>query len=565
MKPPGIYPTEIPVNILEDPKRNAEVLVYRALEKLAEIGCHVFYSCDWIDHREDPVPSGDGEADFIIAHPDFGFLAIEVKGGLIGRNGNTGEWYRVKRDGVREGIKNPVNQARTSKHVILDQLKSGWGSNDFPYIRMKHAVVFPNSDRPALIDAFGASMPLSMFAFKQDMPDLGGYLVRLLLAKEGVRNRNFGKLGSKGIKLLHKLFTSSFELKTTLQSTLDIYDARITEQTAEQQRFLEYTSMQRKALVLGGAGTGKTFLALMKAIQFASEGYSTLVVYFNSPMAADAQRKLVGKNVTVKTFHQICIDAATAASITVSQEQNTKKFSEELPQALSSALSNGHATLYDAVVVDEAQDLEEDWLELCMLCLKDLESGKFFVFADDNQNLYGTGDNLASLMSVDAHALVRNVRNTKPIFQFSNEYYLGITNSSLDFEGPDVEFLNCENQALGKVVRHYLERLRDVEGVPFKNMAVLSCRSLQRSYIGDTLEDISVTAEVEPPEDRVTFDSVWRFKGLERQVVIITDIEEAVQNRELLYVAMSRARTLLVVFGTQTSVEGMSKLIGNGP
>ena len=35
--------------------------------------------------------------------------------------------------------------------------------------------------------------------------------------------------------------------------------------------------------------------------------------------------------------------------------------------------------------------------------------------------------------------------------------------------------------------------------------------------------------EVEPTEDRVTFDSVWRFKGLERQVVIITDLEEAVQ------------------------------------
>jgi len=563
MKPPGIYPTQIPAHILGDPKRNAEVLVYRALEKLAEIGCHVFYSCDWVDNRKDPVPSGDGEADFIISHPDFGFLAIEVKGGLIGRNGDTGEWYRVKRDGLREGIKNPVNQARTSKHVILDQLKSGWGSDDFPYIRMKHAVVFPNSDRPALINAFGASMPLSMFAFKQDMPDLGGYLVRLLLAKEGVGKRNFGKLGGKGIKLLHKLFTSSFELKTTLQSTLDIYDARITEQTAEQQRFLEYTSMQKKALVLGGAGTGKTFLALMKAIQFASEGYSTLVVYFNSPMAADARRKLRDENVTVKTFHQICIDAAKAASIAVSQGQNTKKFSEELPQVLSYALSNGLAPLYDAVVIDEAQDLEEHWLELCMLCLKDLKSGKFFVFADDNQNLYGTGDNLASLMGVDAHALVRNVRNTKPIFQFSNEYYEGITNSSLAFEGPDIEFYNCENQELGEMVRHYVESLRDIEGVPFKNIAVLSCKSLQRSNLSGALDDISVTAEVDPPEDKITFDSVWRFKGLERQVVIITDIEEAFQNRELLYVSMSRARTLLVVFGTQISLESMSKLVSN--
>ena len=51
-----------------------------------------------------------------------------------------------------------------------------------------------------------------------------------------------------------------------------------------------------------------------------------------------------------------------------------------------------------------------------------------------------------------------------------------------------------ENHELGKVVRHYVERLRDVEGIPFKNMAVLSCRSLQRSNIGDALEDISVTA-----------------------------------------------------------------------
>ena len=560
MKPPGIYPIKIPEQILHDPKRNAEVLVYRALEKLGEIGCHVFYSCDWLDQRPEPVPSADGEADFVIAHPEFGFLAVEVKGGLIARDGNTGQWFRVAGNGNREKIKNPVNQARTSKHVLLDHLKKGWGTDDFPYIRMKHAVVFPNSDKPSSINAFGASMPLSMFAFKQDMPDLGGFVIRFLLSKEGIGKRNFGKLGDKGIKLLHKLFTSSFELKSSLQSSLDIYDSRITQNTEEQQRFLDYTVMQRKALVLGGAGTGKTFLALTKARQFAESGLSTLVVYFNSPMAKDAIRKLKHKNIVIKTFHQLCMDAARSAGIKLSEQSDNKKFSEDFPQALSTALSKECIHLFDAIVVDEAQDLELSWLELCMFCLKDLDSGKFFVFADDNQNLYSSAKNFADILSVDAHALVKNVRNTKPIFKFSNEFYQGITNSSLAFTGPDVEFEISEDDKLGVNVRNYIEKLKDVEGIPLQNIAVIACRSRGQSKAFDMLNEISVDAELEPSDSKITFDSVWRFKGLERQVVIIVDIEEATDSRELQYVAMSRARTLLVIFGSESVIRNLNYL-----
>ena len=84
MKPPGIYPSKLPIEIINDPKRNAEVQVYDALKDLSENGFHVFYSCFWLDNRENPVPSGDGEADFVIAHPDYGVLTIEVKGaGLV--------------------------------------------------------------------------------------------------------------------------------------------------------------------------------------------------------------------------------------------------------------------------------------------------------------------------------------------------------------------------------------------------------------------------------------------------------------------------------------------------
>ena len=561
MKPPGIYPSKLPTEIINDPKRNAEVQVYDALKDLSENGFHVFYSCFWLDNRENPVPSGDGEADFVIAHPDYGVLTIEVKGGRIGRDGDTGEWYRLVTGGRRKRIKDPVAQARNSKHVILEYIKANWKGEQKPFIRMKHGVVFPNSKKPESITHFGASMPLWMFAFEENMSTLAGYLAHMLLSKEGPANRNPGKLGQQGIKILHKLFTASFELETSLESALDAYDQRIADNTEEQARFLTVTTLQKKALILGGAGTGKTHLAIAKAKQFSKEGLKTLVLYFNAPIAQDVGRRLHGApNVAVKTFHQMCTEAATKAGISIAAGTTREKFAETLPNALAESLSGGFANTYDAIVVDEAQDLEDDWLELCMLCLKDLSTGRFFVFADDNQNLYKKQNALESLLNVEAHALTKNVRNTSPIFKFSNSFYSGITNSASAFEGPDIDFIECEGSEIGEGILLLLSQLNEAAGIPYEKIAVLSCVSREKSGIAEALSEISVDATSPPTTGKVCFDSVWRFKGLERQVVIVTEPGQASTNKELLYVAMSRARTLLIVFGQSSELLSLSQI-----
>jgi superfamily I DNA/RNA helicase len=51
----------------------------------------------------------------------------------------------------------------------------------------------------------------------------------------------------------------------------------------------------------------------------------------------------------------------------------------------------------------------------------------------------------------------------------------------------------------------------------------------------------------EPP-DRVVFETVRRFKGLEREVVVLVEVPDAaVRLDELLYVGLTRATTQLVV------------------
>ena len=55
-------------------------------------------------------------------------------------------------------------------------------------------------------------------------------------------------------------------------------------------------------------------------------------------------------------------------------------------------------------------------------------------------------------------------------------------------------------------------------------------------------------------------DSIRRFKGLERPVVVIAATSDTVINEELPYVALSRARTHLVIAGTEKVLNRMRSM-----
>ena len=73
-----IFPSQLPVEISQDPRRSAECRVYEALRRQLESDFHVYYSSPWLGIRPDGSEI-DGEADFIVAHPNLGILVIEVK------------------------------------------------------------------------------------------------------------------------------------------------------------------------------------------------------------------------------------------------------------------------------------------------------------------------------------------------------------------------------------------------------------------------------------------------------------------------------------------------------
>ncbi|MFD2271477.1 nuclease-related domain-containing protein [Undibacterium arcticum] len=108
-----------------------------------------FYSRPWWGIS----PKGgelDGEADFILVHPDHGLLFLEVKGGAIAYDPTTDQWTSRDRNGIRHKIKDPVKQATTCKHQFLGRLKAtqGWPS---AFIRFRHGVIFfPDCESPPI-------------------------------------------------------------------------------------------------------------------------------------------------------------------------------------------------------------------------------------------------------------------------------------------------------------------------------------------------------------------------------------------------------------------------------
>ena len=79
------------------------------LQEVLEDPFVVFYSRPWLGEKPDGEEI-DGECDFVVAHPDLGFLALEVKGGAVAYDPEMDRWTSRDRFGFLHYIKNPVGQ-----------------------------------------------------------------------------------------------------------------------------------------------------------------------------------------------------------------------------------------------------------------------------------------------------------------------------------------------------------------------------------------------------------------------------------------------------------------------
>lgn len=538
-----LFPRDIPDYIRQDPLRSTECSVYDNLERNLPHEFAIFYSRPWfgISASGEEI---DGEADFVIAHREFGILILEVKGGGISFDPATDKWHSKDRYEITHSIKNPVSQARKNKYHILELLKNSrlWIPR---HVRARHGMVLPDSARWER--DLGADMPLSIFAFEEDVPRLS----RWVELRMGTREQLYGPelaLGEDGLAALTALLAQPFHLRTSLGKVVALEERDIFALTDQQFQLLEGFSETHRLAITGGAGTGKTLLAVEKACRLASEGTNTLLVCFSRPLALFL-RKATHRiaNLAVMTFHELC--AQSTANLPGGTRE-LRENPESLAETLSDAVKTGYGK-FDAIIVDEAQDFHPSWWEPLRLCLKEPENGILYVFHDSRQRLQpwrtGSGIGIAS----PPYRLTRNLRNTREIFQVAYPWFDDSFTVPAGPHGHPVEWHDLNPSADAReVVSRYVEGLVSTGRLKPDQIAVLVYPESEVDLLveGGRLGRFSAQRAGESTQGALTLDSIRRFKGLESAVVIVLLRSPAVPESELLYVALTRARSHLAIF-----------------
>lgn len=554
-----LWPRKLPRSVLDDPRRRAEVVVYERLAKVLDDTFHVFYSSPWLG-TDRLGNEKDGECDFLIAHADHGILAIEVKGGKeISFDPKDGQWRSTGHDGFVHKIKDPVAQAKSAKYEILNRLnKSKRWPNRF--INAVHGVIFPSASSPR--GDLGADRPARLFCcsllFQQG---LGEWVAQRL--KVGNRPENCQPLGRDGIAALERLLAYPFTLNFRIGAALAEADTEFCVLEPSQYHVLDAIGEIPRALIRGGAGTGKTVLAVEEALRSAAAGRKTLLTCHSRPLALNLERKLKGiDNLTVAGYHALCGRVARQAGIqTQTGISEQELYESALPNALYCAMEAQPALKWDTIIVDEGQDFRADWWISIDACLKD--DANLRVFLDSNQRVYDCDGNGVQDLSVVPVRLSRNLRNTKNIHRAASEHYLG---PEITAEGPDgleVAWIIAESPD-SKVEAAYreLRRLVNNEEVAPGDIAVLvNGHQARTSFLEKSSgTNIPLTdAEAMVLED-VVVDTVRRFKGLERSAVVLIVSGNEMECRELAYVAFSRARAYLCVICSEDDVQWLSAM-----
>jgi hypothetical protein len=518
----------------------------------------------------DGGPPRDGEADLVIVHAEHGILVLEVKSGIPSRD-HAGRWWI----GGRELDRDPFTQAKDSKHQLVRKLAdmADWPPRTEP--RAGHAIALPDVDLASLPRGhvlLGADAPreLVLDAEALETPEsIRRWVERAYAYWLGDGTRG-SPLGALGVRLVDELLAPTWALHRLVRGHIEDDRAQLLAASREQALIVSRTRTLRRLEVVGPAGSGKSMLAAEKARRLAREGYRTLLVCFNQRLATSLIRELeevpAPAGLDVTTFHRLCERLGSEAGVLPARPDPIPGawWDETLPGALETAIDALPGGRYHAVVVDEGQDFEARWFELLQRLLADPDD-VFWVFHDPGQALIR--DDVVAGLGLERHELFENRRNPESIATLAGRFYRGGEEvAAIREAGRRHTVVSAEpgDETL-EVLRKTLHRLVEDERVPPWRIAVLSgvtataSEAWRRRRFGnavlcnEALHDDGSSRELAPEDvpdepDEVLFETIRRFKGMEREVVILVELPtEGDRLDELLYVGLTRATTELVV------------------
>ena len=486
----------------------------------------------------------DHEVDFVVAIEGAGIVCLEVKGGEVWHDGHT---WRQKRGGHEHKIE-PVRQAREACYALREFIENDarWTQGR---LRWDHVVVLPNAE---IADDFALpECPRWKVIDRDDLPDLVDKLRYVLIRQELDRPL----LDQQGIEQLSTALSGrGLPQRSVVARALANEDAADA-LTEHQAVVLDAIQLLNRVEIRGGAGSGKTFLAMEQARRLSAKGQRVALVCYSHGLASYLERITANwprrhQPAYVGEFHDLgkLWGAAEGPDEAIVNAETEKFWEHDLPLQmadLAAQLEPGHR--FDSIVVDEAQDFADAWWDPLLAALKDDETGGIYVFSDEGQRVFNRhGSPPVPLVPLMLDHNLRNTRQIANAFQPLVDHPMRF----LGGEGPSVKFVACTRDDALSVGDDEVELLLE-EGWRPEDVALLTTGSRHPEQKERQAAGNAAYWDSFWDADQVFYGHVLGFKGLERRAVVLVVNEESAfeRSRERLYVGLSRARDQLVVCG----------------
>lgn len=489
------------------------------------------------------------EIDLLVFWPGVGLAAIEVKGGLISIDG--GVWHQSGGPDGKRRIKSPVVQSQSSVHAFQTWMEKQLGSRISS--RFAYMVCFPYTRIARDWEMAGCTRNLVI-----DVDDLTSMASRVRDAIE----REGGGAAPLATSFMERMLPKLGQLESVVDLSFSAREAEDNQDhlTERQSILLAATRSLPRVRYVGGAGSGKTWLAIEKAKRLAKDGKRVGLFCYNKGLSQHLRNQVQGwrqaSPVFTGEFHEY------ALTLGVPDGEGQEYFDEQLPAALLAlAETLPHADKLDAVVVDEAQDFAPLWWRTLKACLKDPEGSEIHAFMDDQQDVYrrwkahSLEEGPAPLADLVPIHIDDNLRNTRRIAE-TFKGFAGPHFKARGTTGLPVRRVHCPTEDAFDLAGDCVDALID-EGWAPNQIALLTTKHRhpihQEHFDNGTIADYWRQFH---DDDAEFYGHVLGFKGLERSVIIlcVDGFRDTSRAAEQLYVGLSRARSLLVIVGDDKDI-----------
>ena len=479
---------------------------------------------------------GDVEIDLIALIQGVGVVVFENKGGHVTYNGQA--WIQTDKSGSRRI--DPHQQVLKNLNCLHNFLRCAWSYGN---PKTEWLLAFPGS-------SFGRTnipgVPRERILDKSEIPTALESSTKIL-----------NETKERGSQIPADWVDAAFEAlrgHAAFESDRDValynnYDF-IREQTHERKAILSMIQENKRIFVKGPAGSGKTWLAFEQASLWAEQGLKVGIMVFNRGLESYMIRKnaeLGGKRKAewVGTFHNFMKQIGHSAPTMQEYDEDRTRFDGLMLKAIEGLSENQK---FDAWVIDEAQDFHDVWWQILEKTFKDPTEGRFALFGDSNQSVYGKrGTPVGEFAIIN---LRENLRNSQQIAEAASK----LGENQLIMRGPqsyEIEFIEVENGTdVINAADDAVERLADEELWNPGEIALLTTKHQHPAH-KEQSSDIEKYWKSAWSGEEVFYSTVAGFKGLERSAIVlaIDGFHEGRDPKDVLYVGMTRARDRLIVVG----------------